>query len=518
LAEGADRLFAQAALECELPLDVVLPMPQDEYERDFPDTQAEFRDLLGKARSIGTLPYVPCNDADSIRTENSVARNLQYAQVGLHVATRAQILIAVWDGKGARGLGGTAQVVHARLHGRLQDQAIKGADRLDTLLQPSLLDDPVVGLVCWVKVRRRSGPPGPPDIEAPRWILDPSWCLDPDAPQSDKIQGPGLGDLKKLDDYNQALQQSPAQIAPFDDPQLSPLVKTLYRQHQAADALANHYMQNVRGQFRDIFWLAGGMIVSFELWAHVWTVWIMLLANIVLLCIIGWRIHRLRASERHERAIDWRLLSEGLRVQSVWAACGLSDLVSKHYMRRHGSAMQWVRTALSGILPVVPDQAPHSHRWVLEHWIEDQRNYYKNSMVRRQTVINKLQRLSTWAYGLSVVLTLLVFVASLPFVDLIGHEESPGKAWIVVLGLLPALSGLLASYVEFAGYKDDVREHHRMHELFQKAADLARTLAAPAQTEGRFQDLVHELGLEALREQADWALLHRSHELEIPKG
>jgi hypothetical protein len=46
LAEGADRLVARVALDCGACLVPVLPMPTEEYAKDFPNTVEEFHALL----------------------------------------------------------------------------------------------------------------------------------------------------------------------------------------------------------------------------------------------------------------------------------------------------------------------------------------------------------------------------------------------------------------------------------------------------------------------------------------
>src|SRR6185437_8618831 len=46
LAEGADRLVAEVALEEGHELLVPLPLEPADYERDFPDTVAEFHSIL----------------------------------------------------------------------------------------------------------------------------------------------------------------------------------------------------------------------------------------------------------------------------------------------------------------------------------------------------------------------------------------------------------------------------------------------------------------------------------------
>ena len=58
LAEGSDRIAAEAALANGLPLDVVLPCARDVYEQTFTDdsSRAEFETLLDKARARLILP------------------------------------------------------------------------------------------------------------------------------------------------------------------------------------------------------------------------------------------------------------------------------------------------------------------------------------------------------------------------------------------------------------------------------------------------------------------------------
>jgi hypothetical protein len=82
-------------------------------------------------------------------------------------------------------------------------------------------------------------------------------------------------------------------------------------------------------------------------------------------------------------------------------------------------------------------------------------------------------------------------------------------------GLLPAAAGLLSGYLEFAAYEDDVREHARIKGLFEKAYGhmKSRPLTFTDQ-----QQLIYELGLEALNENASWAMLHKNHDAKAPMG
>ncbi len=109
LAEGADRLVAGRVLAREGgELEVVLPLPENEYAADFrtAGSRAEFAELLARARSIERLPPSP-------------TRAEAYARAGRYVVDHCDVLITIWDGKPEEGPGGTAEVVrYARAQGR----------------------------------------------------------------------------------------------------------------------------------------------------------------------------------------------------------------------------------------------------------------------------------------------------------------------------------------------------------------------------------------------------------------
>jgi hypothetical protein len=101
LAEGADRLVAAEVLgRPGALLEVVLPMEPDEYEADFAEatSREEFRRLLHRARSITVAPP-------------GESRTANFERAGHMMLDRIDVLLALWDGKPARGRGGTAEIV-----------------------------------------------------------------------------------------------------------------------------------------------------------------------------------------------------------------------------------------------------------------------------------------------------------------------------------------------------------------------------------------------------------------------
>lgn len=110
LAEGADRVVAEAALKHKLPLDVILPFRAAVYAEDFatPAAKAAFAALLAKANACFVLPGMRSS------TDPAVA-NRAYEAVGLMTLRQTDLIIAVWDGRDAAGRGGTGAVIQSAL-------------------------------------------------------------------------------------------------------------------------------------------------------------------------------------------------------------------------------------------------------------------------------------------------------------------------------------------------------------------------------------------------------------------
>jgi hypothetical protein len=105
LAAGADQLFARCVLDLGGSLDVVVPC--EGYEHTFTPAEREYYEAaLTAAASIRRLPFAePSEEA--------------FMAAGRVVVDGCELLVAVWDGLPAGGLGGTADVVHyARSVGR----------------------------------------------------------------------------------------------------------------------------------------------------------------------------------------------------------------------------------------------------------------------------------------------------------------------------------------------------------------------------------------------------------------
>ncbi|HEX4964405.1 MAG TPA: hypothetical protein VF173_26545 [Thermoanaerobaculia bacterium] len=99
LAVGADQRFAEIVLQLGGAIEVIVPFPGYETRFAAEEERAAYRRLLAAAQAVKVLPRVSENDEEL------------YFIAGRRVVDESDLLIAVWDGRPAAGLGGTADVV-----------------------------------------------------------------------------------------------------------------------------------------------------------------------------------------------------------------------------------------------------------------------------------------------------------------------------------------------------------------------------------------------------------------------
>jgi hypothetical protein len=98
LADGTDQLFAELCLAMGIAYQAVVPC--ELYEDSFVDNaaRARFHTLVAQAQKVHRLPFSsPSEEA--------------FFAAGKWIVTHCDMLIAVWNGLAAKGLGGTGDVV-----------------------------------------------------------------------------------------------------------------------------------------------------------------------------------------------------------------------------------------------------------------------------------------------------------------------------------------------------------------------------------------------------------------------
>ena len=108
IADGADQIAAEVALELGWELQVVLPFQRDEYRASLanPNARERFDALIERAKCVLELPG---------RDERLLDA---YVMTGRATVAHCDMLIAIWDGLPPRGRGGTGEVVQLAItHG-----------------------------------------------------------------------------------------------------------------------------------------------------------------------------------------------------------------------------------------------------------------------------------------------------------------------------------------------------------------------------------------------------------------
>ena len=98
IAEGADTLFAEAALALDIPLEIVRPF--DDYACDF--------DTMPARRRYEKLRAAARSEARLIHKERS---DVAYRAAMNWIVKQADVLVVAWNGLPATGLGGTGAAV-----------------------------------------------------------------------------------------------------------------------------------------------------------------------------------------------------------------------------------------------------------------------------------------------------------------------------------------------------------------------------------------------------------------------
>ena len=115
LADGADRLVVEVAMELDIEYVAVLPMPKKIYVTDYDEASTYiFNMLFNKAIWVIEIPLVEENTVTSIAID-SEERNLQYEVAGQYMSDHCNILMALWDGEYSQLKGGTGEIVKYHL-------------------------------------------------------------------------------------------------------------------------------------------------------------------------------------------------------------------------------------------------------------------------------------------------------------------------------------------------------------------------------------------------------------------
>ena len=517
LAEGADQLVAEVALELGIELSVPLPMPRHLYLQDFdtPESRARFESLCDRAIEVFELPLSSGNTVEQISAPGE-ARNREYAQVGVFLCAHCHILLALWDGKLTSDLGGTGQVV--KFH---HDDVMPGYTTRTIATQQMLVDDEsdlVYHIVC-----SRDRPGGEPaDGLTP---LDATWFtkdrLNPrsaDMPRQHRLVFERSSEFSR-DAIKHAEKIAVEKYPLYTDEQsgqLPPGVDDINALFCIGDWLAIHYQKKVLLTLRVTHLLAFLMGLMFILYTDV-EGWVYYMIAFLVFFFVSAGVQQLAGHRGwHRKYLDYRTLAEGLRVQFYWAVAGIgseneSKFTHDNFLQTQDPELGWIRNVMR-VAGTESDVNRESNQagleFVIKEWIGDansgQLGYFakkSRDRTRRNRFTERLGFLSLLT-SVAVVAVFVIAGARLP--------ESWSGPLMVVMGTMLLVYAIRQGYAYATAEKELIKQYEFMLRLFENAR---RRLDDTEDTvEQRL--ILRALGGSALDEHAEWILMHRDRTVD----
>lgn len=440
LAEGADRLVAREALARRARLMVLLPLEQKDYEEDFETEESliEFRELLGKAETVLTLPQ-------------GYARDHQYAMVGACVARHSDILIALWDGENEAGVGGTAQIVRFRLHGRFEDDDLQ--EHLQRLADPfGPSNDPLgrdeSGLVVHIFTPHSKQPKPSRPFEVK--VLAPKRFEVRQFSTTNRRRNTFNKDLKRFwqvteeDRKNHEIFLFPH----LEAQQLSAVLRALRQQQAGADVLATLFQKRTKRAAITLNVVLFIAAIAYTLYSNLmpedarkdpWS-----LVYYLLLLALGGVVYLIAKIRRvQSKFLDYRAVAEGLRVQFYWGVAGLWRSAADHYLRRQKGELAWISHVLRPwAMPLcAPSQLTQPLiEMVRKCWIQGQAQYFRDKTCQKRDLLLALSALRNILVLASISLAAVI-------IALFAESTAPILRTAVLLSLATAAALLLTHLV-----------------------------------------------------------------------
>ncbi len=516
LAEGADRLVAQVALEEGAELWSILPTSADEYEKDFVsmDSRIAFRKLLVKSARILNASSLSGHDAGAFD------RPQIYICGGNEICRLSNALLAVWDGKVSDRQGGTGDIVSKFRSGQfehLSKTALTFPDCGDVLRVP-VSDDGDAGAV---KVH-------------PRLLLYPQV---EDGYGKPIMRGGGQvlhnrfeTGMRSLNIFNRRCREAgkksdneiPSYVLPERFPwRTDPVLRGWLTVRATADNLSvraekrRHCTQIAVVLLFAISMMAtllyGGLVTG-GYWPLPLGMFLMAMAMLV---------YVLRRVD-HDIWIGYRALAEFLRVAISLRACGVREPI--HYVLTEeqilpmdwlGMAVRWLdNEARISAVQKFPD---HTTQKIADHWVKGQIDYFsdhkKKGIDHHGFRADLLGKISLAFIGLALSVDVLTMVLD----DLLsaqGRDAALGMtAWsMYAYWALLGLSTVVAAYADIMAHGEHALEYSHALIKFR----LVKVRLSEASNEQERRDLLIGLGKSAVRETASWFRLHLGRPLRLP--
>ena len=526
MAEGADLLVARAALDRNLGVDAVLPMPLEDYAPDFsPAALCELHAILGDERVTRIVLDPPAELGGVIPRAHGTERNLLYLALSSALVRKSNVLIALWNGEFSELPGGTADTIMRYLG------AHSGPEPAATV--SFVRDDGTPWeeqIVHWVLVQRAQDASDEASA-APCYLSGAGEGVlrrHVGMPSRLRVQ---LLDLDRYNEEFKALQSEPYPKPP--DTLMPTLPATISARERAdlrridieygkADALAVFCQAHSNRLFRWFSYMACVMGLLFLLYAKLVASKVFLVGYLLVLLAGLGAFHALKSHRWFSKHLAYRALAETMRTQFFLRFTAADRYVSAAELIKLAGidrfdGFAWITNVLKNVAPWTVHE---SHEQAQEDayvslargaWIEAQQAYFRAKVARLEHAHRRLARLKTALIGMLVGLTVVLMAAGGVLGDFSFDLGFNGKDLLLfVMGLLPVWLGIWELYQGKMATRELLWQYRNQLGHFSRAT-LELTQAGDR---ARRVSILAALGKDSLMESYLWTIhrYHREHE------
>ena len=531
MAEGADRIVARVFIEVKKrliseghteadkwQLIATLPFAEEAYRNDFPESSAEFSELISAADDVVTITHQPLGDLQS----NPDKRDDGYEAQGHYMLRHSHLIIALWDGIHLDLRGGTSHVVRLK---------ISGHDNPDS---PFLAQD--CGPVYHIPVQRGEPAVGK-NFAQPQLIFPTTFARGSEELESLKCDLEGFNRSVRVYSDTDEIRKSISYLAPDGESGAAllnvwlersfPFDRKLIDLYAAADTMAIRHDRLRIILLRALY--GCGVILAMSLWtgldriAQGWMIGFYLGA----LALIFALYTRLKQHDLSKGQLEYRLLAEALRAQIYLRmldgiiaepehladdedAQFFDSMVLDALLSQQAMEIGWVREALRlcGMDKRPLRLSQQKRTQFINHWVNGQYRYFEKTERRYNTLHLKIRRLT-----IACAISGIVSAATVVWIDQNELSEIFRHVPSIAAATFPAVALLLESYKDRMAIEEQAKNAARMSAVFGRFKERVDGIGSDKMPSA---GLVRALAQEALSESVNWLILRRSKPAVLP--
>ena len=465
LAEGADILVAEVALECGVELHVMLPYQEEEYIKSFenPENIQKFRKLKSKASRVEIV-------ADIKQYTDKEC----YELLGKKLADLSTILIALWDGKDNGKRGGTSAVVKYKA----KNSTINAKERHK-------------GTAIYViKTPRKNS-----DVALGEIKLEKEYVgLYVNEKEFEKT-------LKEIDSLNKEVENKKDEALTY----LQFFMKFFEKK-------AHKNQKKFKLYSKLILIISGISIISLEFFDDFGVDIFLIFYGIgIIMAFLIYYLFMSKGSVQNDFVYS-RGFAEALRIQNAWNASNINKSVGDYYLANQHHKYAWVRIALRNMsyMDNKPFISTYDKGATTEDWINGQIKYYTNAIIDRDKRYRFWEKVEKLFYLLGLIFLILMFVNYFSVKLIEFHDHFLEHNLLHIFVFTSGVSLLIAAFIgekynQIEAFEEEIYNFGLMRKLF---LDTKEALESVEKGSGEYKEIVYNLGIAALEENTKWVVMH----------